>query len=292
MNWFEHLADKLTATMETPGNYGWFHIMMLCIMVLFTVVICAVGKNWSDKTFRRFILACWIINIIGEAYVALAFSFQNVDGVAHWDYAWYMFPFQLCSSPAYTLPFIAFLKEGKVRDAFISFNCTFAFFGGLAVMIYPNDVFMWITGINIQTMIHHGLQMALGIFMMIYRRRRLTHRYFLRGIYVFTVLVLIAMVLNIGVYHIFQGLGMGDTFNMYYISPYFHCTLPVLSIVWDLVPYPVFLAIYIFGFSLVAALMYYIQRAFILKATGIAPHTFKVNYERPISSKTRAKINE
>ena len=292
MNWFERLADKLTASMETPGNYGWFHIMMLSIIIFLTVLLCAVGRNWTDKAFRRFILWSWIINVIGELYVVLAFSFENVDGAAVWDYAWYMFPFQFCSSPAYTLPFIAFLKDGKARDAFISFTGSFSFFAGLAVMLYPNDVFISTIGINIQTMIHHGMQLMLGIFVLVHQRRKLTHAYFLRGIFVFSALVLIAMVLNLGVYEIFQNLGMDDTFNMFFISPHFDCTLPVLSLFWDLVPYPVFLAIYIIGFSLVAALMYYVLRAFILKSTGIAPHRLKVNQERPLSRKARALADE
>jgi len=90
------------------------------------------------------------------------------------------------------------------------------------------------------------------------------------------------MALNIGVYHLFQHLGMDDTFNMYFISPYFDCTLPILSIIYPLVPYPLFLVMYILGFSLIAALMYYVQRAIIIKVTGITPHVLKENYDRPL----------
>ncbi len=292
MNSFEKLCDKLVTHMDVPGNYGWFHIMMLSIVVFLTVVLCIVGRNWSDKTFRRFILFCWIINAIGEAYVVLGFSFSNVDGVANWNYAWSMFPFQFCSSPAYTLPFIVFLKDSKVRDAFIAFVGSFSFFAGLVVMLYPNDVFMYIIGINIQTMIHHGMQLMLGVFVMIYYRRRLTHSFFFRSILVFSGFVIIAMVLNIAVYYIFQDIGKSDVFNMFYISPYFSCTLPVLSSIWGVVPYPIFLSIYVFGFSIIAALMYYIQRAIILNVTGISPHILRVNQNRPLSKKERNTANE
>ena len=283
MKWYDKIAAFLHWEMEeSPGNYGWFHIMMLAIIISIAVILCVKGKNCSDRTFRRIILYYWIFNVISELYVALIFSFELEGGVGVWDYQWYMFPFQLCSSPAYTLPFVALLKDGKARDAFIAFTGTFALFGGLAVMVYPNDVFIRCLGINIQTMIHHGMQVVLGIFVMIHERRRLTHRFFLRGIYVFAGLVLIAMAMNIGVYHLFQNLGMDDTFNMYYISPYFDCTLPILSIIYPLIPYPAFLIMYIVGFSLIAALMYYVQRAIIIKVTGTAPHILKVNYERPL----------
>jgi hypothetical protein len=50
-------------------------------------------------------------------------------------------------------------------------------------------------------------------------------------------------------------------FNMFYISPFQPCTLPVLSEVYAKVPsYPVFLVIYVLGFTLVAALIYTIEK--------------------------------
>lgn len=283
MKWYDKIAAFLHWEMEeAPGNYGWFHIMMLAVIISLTVIFCVYGKNCTDKTFRRIILYYWIYNIISELYVALIYSFELEGGVGVWDYEWYMFPFQFCSSPAYTLPFIAFLKDGRVRDAFISFTGTFSLFAGIAVMLYPNDVFVKCLGIDIQTMIHHGMQVVLGVFVMVHERRRLTHSFFFKGIPVFAGLVLIAMGLNIGVYHLFSELGMDDTFNMYFISPYFDCTLPILSLIYPLIPYPAFLVMYILGFSLIAALMYYVQRAIILKVTGIAPHILRGNYERPL----------
>jgi hypothetical protein len=56
------------------------------------------------------------------------------------------------------------LKEGKVRRALYSFLGTFCLFAGLAVMVYPNDVFTSTLGISIQTMVHHGGMTVLGIY--------------------------------------------------------------------------------------------------------------------------------
>lgn len=42
-------------------------------------------------------------------------------------------------------------------------------------------------------------------------------------------------------------------FNIFWISPYFPTKLPILSSFRPLVPYPLFLMIYIFGFILIAA---------------------------------------
>ena len=106
-------------------------------------------------------------------------------------------------------------------------------------------------------MIHHGLQVILGIFIAVYNRRRLTFKYYLSSVYVFIVLSAIAIAMNVGVYHIFQAKGIDQTFNMFYISPYFDCTLPVLSAIYPLVPYPAFLAIYVLGFMVISAIIHY-----------------------------------
>ena len=47
-----------------------------------------------------------------------------------------------------------------------------------------------------------------------------------------------------------MGLETGETFNMFYISPFYPCTLPVLNIIYEKTPYIVFLLCYILGFLL------------------------------------------
>ncbi|MBO5906761.1 MAG: YwaF family protein [Clostridia bacterium] len=263
MTIFENVLDFLQTNCEIPAHYSAFHLTMFAIMALFTVILCCWGKNCSDKAFRTIMLVCWIINVIGEIYIALMYSYSKADGIVSWNYQWYMFPFQFCSSPAYVLPFVAFLKRGKAHDGFLAFTASFSLFAGLAVMFYPGDVFMYILGVNIQTMIHHGMQASLGIFVLVHERKRLSFKWFTRGIPVFTVLVLIALGLNVWTHQLCQSLGQADLFNLYYISPYVPCTLPVLSIIYPLVPYPVFLAIYILGFTLIALLIFYLVKVIV-----------------------------
>ena len=54
------------------------------------------------------------------------------------------------------------------------------------------------------------------------------------------------MILNVT--FVKSGITGGSTFNMFFISPYFPCTLPVLSEIYPVVPYPVFLLLYVLGF--------------------------------------------
>lgn len=254
--------DKLLAILEAemtePTNYGWFHLMFIAIIVAATVFLCVKCRDVSDKHFRRIIFISWVVLVLLEIYKQLVYSVEYTNGEFVWDYQWYAFPYQFCSSPLYALPFVAFLPDGKVRDAFVGFISFFSLFAGVAVFLYPNDVFIATTGINIQTMVHHGSQIVLGIYAAVYYRKRLSIRYYLRSIPVFVAFLFVAMVLNIAGYHAFAAAGIDETFNMFYVSPYFECTLPVLSLVYPAVPYAVFFLMYCIGFSIAALVMYFL----------------------------------
>jgi hypothetical protein len=263
MNLFYRILNLLEATMETPTNFGWFHLMFIAIAILSTVFLCVKFRNCSDKVFRQIALIGWILIVSLEVYKQIIYSYNFDNGVVTWDYQWYAFPYQFCSTPLYALPFIIFLKDGKIRDAFIMYMSTFSLFAGLAVFAYPNDVFISIIGINIQTMIHHGLQIVFGIYFAVYSRKKYTLYSFLKSVYVFVGFSLLAILLDISVYKIFITKGIDETFNMFFISPYFPCTLPVLSIIYEKINYIIFLFMYIIGFVFAALSAYGVEKLFI-----------------------------
>ncbi len=266
MDNIENLIVSLSGTMSTPSNYGTFHLVSIAIMIILTIIVCNTLKNSSERTFRLFIFFVWIIILLLEIYKQLVYSFRNHS----WDYQWYAFPFQLCSSQMYILPLVIFLKDGKLRDTCISFIASFSLLGGLAVYIYPTDVFTSLIGINVQTMIHHGLQIVIGVYFMVYFRKKLSFKFFLKGIVVFLILTLIAVALNLIIPNF-----INETFNMFYISPYFECTTIVLELfqtsviplnnftISTFVSYVGFVSIYIIGITLGALIVYYIQYGFI-----------------------------
>ena len=151
------------------------------------------------------------------------------------------------------------MKDSKVRDAFLAYMSTFSMFGGLATFIYPEQVFISTIGINIQTMVHHGLQIVLGIFFIVWARKKINRWYFIKAVPVFAVLVTIAILAN----NAFMSLGIDETFNMFYISPHFDCTLPILSMIYPKVNYLIFVALYILGFTLIAFIIFLIARGII-----------------------------
>lgn len=256
MTSFEKFVYLLQAEMTRPMPYGAWHIVSLVIVAAISALLVLRFRDVNDKTMQRIILIAWISMLLSEIYKQVVFSMSSDGVTATWSYQWYAFPFQFCSAPLYVLPFVAFMKESKLREAVMTFLMTFSLFAGTAVMLYPVDVFIEMTGINIQTMLHHGTQVALGIYLVAYNRHKLKKGQLLSGVGVFGALVAAALVMNIAVHHAHRATGVNAVFNMFFISPYHACTLPLLSTIYPKVPYPVFLLIYILGFSLVAAIFF------------------------------------
>lgn len=251
------LFALFTIEVPKPTNYGWFHLLCMAVIILSTVLLCIWFKDASDTVFRKIALICWLIMVVFEVYKQIVFTFSVEENVFIKDYDWSAFPYQLCSTPLYILPFVAFIKNQKINDFFASYISTFALFGGIVVFFYPNDVFNNpYLGIHIQTMVHHGLQVVTGVFFAVHNRKRLNFTYFLKAIPVFLVLLSIACILNESVLSALQNSGIEDSFNMFYISRYFENHLPLLSTVYQSVDWIIFLLAYTFGFIVASFIVY------------------------------------
>jgi len=258
MEFWGKIITFFDSQMQEPTNYGWFHIMFIAIALCATVLLCVFLRDAKDRTFRIIIFSCWALMVLLEIYKQLnyGFTYNEELNTITWDYQWYAFPFQFCSTPLYVLPFIAFLPKGHVRDAMMAFMAFFSLFGGLGVFAYPNDVFIGTIGINIQTMIHHGLQVVLGIYIAVYTRKKFGIMYYVKAAIVFVALMAIAVIMNISVYHMLTAAGINETFNMFYIGPYYPSTLPVLSGIYPSVHPVLFIFIYLFGFLAIGMLIF------------------------------------
>ncbi len=92
-----------------------FHLMFIALIVVASVFLCVKCCDVSDKHFRRIVFISWIAIVVLEIYKQLVFSVEYTEGAFVWDYQWYAFPFQFCSSPLYALPFVALMPDGKLR---------------------------------------------------------------------------------------------------------------------------------------------------------------------------------
>ena len=249
MTFWQSVLAFLDRSMETPVSFGWFHLLWLAITFLALIPLCRFPKKPSEDHVRRVVLVTAIIVTVLEIYKQINYSFSYENGIV-FDYQWYAFPFQFCSTPMYIGLLAGLTKKGKVHESLCAYLATYAMFAGLAVMIYPNDVFIPTIGINIQTMICHGSMITIGIYLFASGYVKLEHKTILKAMPVFAVTVSIAAVMNEIAYWV--GLLETETFNMFFISPHCDPSLLVYSEVQKAVPFPFCLIIYILGFTAAA----------------------------------------
>lgn len=248
---------------KRPEAYGLFHIVSLVLVVVLTAILCIFCRNIKEKLLSKVLMIIWVILILLEIYKQFIFSYSiSGDNSITWHYQWYAFPYQFCATPLTFIPFIALNKASNKVSAFIkegaiTFCSTFNLFAGLAVMAYPNNVFMSYLGIDIHTMIHHGMQVVLGIFIYVYYHGKLNYWSYLKSLVVFAFFLTNAMIMNEIMYPILKE--SGETFNMFYISSHYTCELPILIDIQPKVPYLVFLMLYVIGFTIVGFIVYNIN---------------------------------
>lgn len=252
MTFWQSVLSFLDTSMETPLPYGVFHVFFFVLSFLAAIPLCRYPKNPSPTHVRRVVWVTAVVVALLEVYKQINFSFSYEDGIV-FDYQWYAFPFQFCSTPMYIGLLAGIFKKGKIHDSLCAYLATYSVFAGLSVMAYPVAVFVPAIGINLQTMICHGSMITIGIYLLYTGHVPLKHKTILKAMPVFAVTVALAAIGNEIAYR--SGLLESDGFNMFYISPYCEPSLPVYSLVQQVVPFPLSLAIYIAGFTAAAYLV-------------------------------------
>lgn len=250
MEFLKKLLEVLDTRMEEPQMYGWFHLLFFAATILATVLLCKFQPKPTERFIKKLLVVSSLIVIVLEIYKQINYSF-NYDGPSiTYDFQWYAFPFQFCSTPMYIGLLAGILNKNKVQNALCAYLATFSVFAGFCVMLYPPQVFITTIGINIQSMICHGMMIVIGVYLLYTGYVKTEHKTILKAASVFSVCICIAIVLNEIAY--FSGLLERETFNMFFISPHCEPSLPVYSLVQAVVPFPLCLIIYIIGFSLAA----------------------------------------
>ena len=249
MSFWQSVLAFLDASMETPQPYGWFHLAWFLLSFLALIPLCRFPKNQSDDHVRRVVWVTALIVIVLELYKQINYSFSYADGIA-FDYQWYAFPFQFCSTPMYVGFLAGIFKKGKIHESLCAYLATYALFAGFGVMFYPTTVFIDTIGINVQTMICHGSMITIGIYLLCTGYVPLQHKTILKALPVFAINVSLAVIMN-EIAHL-TGLVEQETFNMFFVSPYCDPSLPVYSLVQGVVPFPLCLILYIAGFTAAA----------------------------------------
>ena len=250
INMGRKLLDILQTEIEAPLPYGMFHFAW-CLAAIILIAWLFITRNKHSERRLKWILGIYAIpTFILEALKQLIWSVEYSTETAGfvWDFQWYAFPFQLCSTPLYICLIALFLKKGKFRDNLLSFMGYITILGSIATVVRPHDVFVSDLLVDIHTMYLHAGSLVVSVYLLMSREVEINLKGFFRAVVTFIAFCAIANIMNIVVYN--SGILNGETFNMFYISPYFVSSLPVFDTIYNSVPYLVFLAIYVVALSL------------------------------------------
>ncbi len=224
----EKVLHFFKSTMTVPLAWGTFHWVAVASVIVITFLLCLFFRNADNKVFRLVLIIIWAImftmEVIKQVEEAAHF---NEDGTLYWAYNWSTFPLQLCDSPLWFLLPVACLKEGKVRDLFIAYVSTYVLLGGLATYSFPQTTFGPTAYVNVQTMVHHGLQIASSVLIAVHYKEKIKKlSFFLNAIPVFVGFVIVATIFNVAAHAAVPNMEI----NMCYISPYFRKTVPIEAV--------------------------------------------------------------
>jgi len=121
----------------------------------------------------------------------------------------------------------------------------------------------------------HCGSLVVSVYLLMSREVEINKKNLISSFTVFLIFVVIAEILNIVIYN--SGILNGETFNMFYISPYFITHLPVFKTVQESVPFIFYLLFYIvviFLGSLIVYLIYYLINK------GVKKWKIKVYYQQ------------
>ena len=251
------ILNFLNGKMERPVPYGWFHIMWIVLTTLAIFILYKIRNRYNEKQLKIVLGIYGIGTFILELLKQILWSYDFSNNT--WSYTWYSAPFQICTMPLYISLICLFLKKSKLRDSLLSFVAFYAILGSFLTIIMPDSCFVSDILINIHTMYLHCFSFVLSIYL-IMDEIKPTKENLIGGFYVFLSCVFIALLLDISFYK-FGFIG-DETFNMFYISPYFPSTLPVFNVIYEKTPYILFLFIYIFALSIGSLIVYGIVKLF------------------------------
>ena len=266
----ERFLYFLQGQMKEPGLFSWFHIVMLIPIIAAAILIPLFFKDAKEKIYKRIILIIWIVLIVLEIFKQLLLAF-HYGPPSYWEYSIRDFPFSICSMVYYLAPIILFLnkeKHPKIVDAATGYFSFITLTMGIIVCVYTKMVTSTMIFINIQTLVHHGSLVVLGVFIFVWNRRSITIKTFYRSLILFAITAAIAILINVAFYPHF--------INMFFINPTRITNLPIGNIVQEKAGYIVYLIAFLSLIALVTFLTYLVEVS-IYKAITKKPSNDELN---------------
>ena len=249
----DKIINFFQGEMNKPGIFSWFHFFGLVLIVSATILVSYYFKDVKEKTYKRILLVGWIILIVVEIGKQIVKAF-HYGPPSYWEYNFYDLPFHVCSMCFYLLPILIFVKKEKcphLIDAVNGFLCFTVLLAGIIVCCYTDIVMSRLIYTNVQTLIHHGMQVVLGVYIFVWNRKNITIKTYLKSLIVFVVLAAIALVINVSLWP-------RET-DMFYLNPYKITAIPLGNLVQEKAGFAVYAIGYTLAVFLGSLVVYFVE---------------------------------
>ncbi len=196
--------------MEKPVAYGSFHLICTFVGLVLSVFFAWRLRNIGTKGNRILLTGVGIFLLICEVYKQLFYYFYMENG----QYAWWIFPFQLCSVPMYLCLFVAWLKPGNIRKGLYDFMMLYNLLGGLMAFIEPSGIVHEYWTLTIHAFVWHMSLVFVGLYIIFSGRGSGQKRDYMLATKTFLVLCCVAFALNLLLRNV-----SGGSVNNFYIGP-------------------------------------------------------------------------
>lgn len=260
MNLFEKIIYGLQFEIERPNSYGLFHLIWILLSVILIIYFIKGKETNHEKSLKRILLiygiGAFVLELLKQ--IIWSFNYDSTLGVVTWNYQWYAFPYQLCTTPIFVSIICSFLKKNKIRDSLLSYMAFVTILGSVATAIYPESCFVRTLLVDIHTMYLHFGSLVVSLYLLISKEVKVNFKSFINGYIVFIMFVISAEIINVVIYNL--GILGDETFNMFYISPYFISSLPIFDIIQKNTPFIIYLLIYLLSIFIGSYLVYIISK--------------------------------
>lgn len=232
--------------------YGWFFFLWIGIMAIECVALLPAAAKHNKKTTDRVVLTYGLILLVAEIYKQVFFTIESGE------YPWNLFPWQFCSVPMFAAVIAPLVKSEPLKDAIYNFLSFFGLIAGVMTILIPEGFYWDYITITCHSFFWHTSIVVMGLYLIVandYAKKLSAFlNEWLAAAGVYTVTVFIALILDtVWGFAVKGAAGTQQTFNMFYISPFYNSSLPVFRDIQPAVPYPVFLFLYIAAFCIGAA---------------------------------------
>ena len=240
-----------------PHPYGTLHFIAIGFMVICAAVGIYLGIKYKGNKYDR--SRDKALSTLGFVIIGLE-AFKIIFRIAtHENVDLTLISFQICSIPMYLLPWIAYMKEGKLKKAFLGYVSFQAFVSAFFYFVKPNAIFTTkYVIISLHSIVWHSLLVAMSLFVMVSYGllSKKGCEYLILGNLLWIGTAFIAMILDV----ILRKAVPGSAVDLFYIAPGSTFKYPLLSLIF---PKPEPYALYFVSF-----LIYYTLGCIIIYAVG------------------------